>query len=250
MLSKCILAAALAVTMFASPAAASVTITLTGNSGTDGTDGNIRGFSNGGISVQASGWSYEGSTLERAYLGAYSSGLGVTNNSEGNGQTSNSHTADNVGQSDFILLVFNQVVNIASATLVPYNVSGDPDDNDAWVSYATLAGAFTNPATPLTTGGSIWAALNNNDWNVSGNMSSPYGTSLNSAGLYGNVWIIGASRPNLDSRDDGFKLKSIVVNPGAVPEPSTWAMMLLGFGAAGAALRRSRNTGKNILEIA
>ncbi len=26
----------------------------------------------------------------------------------------------------------------------------------------------------------------------------------------------------------------------AVPEPGTWAMMLLGFGAAGAALRRSR----------
>jgi PEP-CTERM motif len=27
---------------------------------------------------------------------------------------------------------------------------------------------------------------------------------------------------------------------GAVPEPATWAMMLLGFGAAGVALRRSR----------
>jgi hypothetical protein len=28
----------------------------------------------------------------------------------------------------------------------------------------------------------------------------------------------------------------------AVPEPSTWAMMLLGFGAAGVALRRRRKT--------
>ena len=27
---------------------------------------------------------------------------------------------------------------------------------------------------------------------------------------------------------------------GAVPEPSTWAMMLLGFGAVGMALRRGR----------
>ena len=27
-------------------------------------------------------------------------------------------------------------------------------------------------------------------------------------------------------------------NPGAVPEPGTWALMILGFGAAGAALRR------------
>jgi hypothetical protein len=30
---------------------------------------------------------------------------------------------------------------------------------------------------------------------------------------------------------------------GAVPEPATWAMMLLGFGAAGVALRRQRRKG-------
>jgi hypothetical protein len=31
--------------------------------------------------------------------------------------------------------------------------------------------------------------------------------------------------------------------PG-VPEPSTWAMMLIGFGAVGFAMRRRRNEGK------
>ncbi len=30
------------------------------------------------------------------------------------------------------------------------------------------------------------------------------------------------------------------VNPGAVPEPGTWAMMLIGFGAIGGAMRRRR----------
>lgn len=30
--------------------------------------------------------------------------------------------------------------------------------------------------------------------------------------------------------------------PGAVPEPATWAMMLLGFGAIGAAMRRRRQS--------
>ena len=30
--------------------------------------------------------------------------------------------------------------------------------------------------------------------------------------------------------------------PSAVPEPSTWALMLLGFGAIGAAMRRKRNS--------
>jgi hypothetical protein len=40
-------------------------------------------------------------------------------------------------------------------------------------------------------------------------------------------------------------------SPGtAVPEPATWAMMLLGFGAAGTALRRSRRKDSKLLQIA
>ena len=35
--------------------------------------------------------------------------------------------------------------------------------------------------------------------------------------------------------------------PGAVPEPASWAMMLLGFGGMGLALRRSRRRGKQAL---
>jgi hypothetical protein len=44
-------------------------------------------------------------------------------------------------------------------------------------------------------------------------------------------------RPDDDNHDDF--LVRVVVSP-AVPEPATWAMMLLGFGAAGFALRRRR----------
>ena len=36
----------------------------------------------------------------------------------------------------------------------------------------------------------------------------------------------------------------------AVPEPGTWAMMLLGFGAAGTALRRRKRTGRALLQVA
>jgi hypothetical protein len=39
--------------------------------------------------------------------------------------------------------------------------------------------------------------------------------------------------------------KLIVVNLSAVPEPATWAMMLAGFGAVGAAVRRSRGRPAN-----
>lgn len=37
---------------------------------------------------------------------------------------------------------------------------------------------------------------------------------------------------------------------GAVPEPSTWAMMLLGFGAIGVAMRRSRRRHGALVQVA
>jgi hypothetical protein len=36
---------------------------------------------------------------------------------------------------------------------------------------------------------------------------------------------------------------------GAVPEPATWAMMLVGFGGIGAALRGRRSTGREVVRI-
>ena len=44
---------------------------------------------------------------------------------------------------------------------------------------------------------------------------------------------------------------SITIRPAvAVPEASTWAMMLFGFGAAGFALRRSRRRRAHLLQMA
>jgi hypothetical protein len=46
-----------------------------------------------------------------------------------------------------------------------------------------------------------------------------------------------------------FKQQSVTLGsiPAPVPEPATWAMMLLGFGGIGLALRRSRRRGKQAL---
>jgi hypothetical protein len=46
-----------------------------------------------------------------------------------------------------------------------------------------------------------------------------------------------------------FKQNSITLGsvPAPLPEPATWAMMLLGFGGMGMALRRSRRRGKQAL---
>ncbi len=211
------------------------------SSGTDGTDANIRSYSVGGVQVQASAWSYNGSTLQQAFLGQYGTGIGVTNQNEGDGSANSSHTVDNVGQQDFILLLFNQSVNIASARLTPYSVSTTPVDNDAYISYATAALPFTNSPTAVPLASSVFASLLTNGTNVSGNLVSPYTTLFGSAGHFGNVWVIGAARSNPDNNADGFKLTSVNVT-AAVPEPSSWAMMLLGFGGVGVAMRRRRKT--------
>lgn len=43
---------------------------------------------------------------------------------------------------------------------------------------------------------------------------------------------------NMTSTQNAFEIDNIAVNP--VPEPATWAMMLLGFGAAGYSMRRTK----------
>ena len=56
---------------------------------------------------------------------------------------------------------------------------------------------------------------------------------------FSKVWLVSASMLTAD-RDDGFKISSIKVTTPAVPEPATWAMLMLGFGAIGASLRRRK----------
>src|ERR1041385_3537863 len=44
-----------------------------------------------------------------------------------------------------------------------------------------------------------------------------------------------------DNNDTGDLGGTVTINPAAVPEPATWALMLLGLGAVGWQLRRRKN---------
>ena len=54
--------------------------------------------------------------------------------------------------------------------------------------------------------------------------------------------LTGVSRARLVASGTHFNIDNLVLNAssGAVPEPATWAMMTLGFGAMGFAMRRKK----------
>lgn len=68
----------------------------------------------------------------------------------------------------------------------------------------------------------------------------------------GSFWAVDADRHNNAFRSSANYMASLIVNAtpgtvlnytlrvGTVPEPSTWALMILGFGGVGAAVRRRR----------
>jgi hypothetical protein len=66
---------------------------------------------------------------------------------------------------------------------------------------------------------------------------------INPGNNIGNLWLIGASFNNPEGawKLDGFKLEKLTFEvPPSVPEPSTWLMMILGFGLVGGTMRAQR----------
>ena len=77
---------------------------------------------------------------------------------------------------------------------------------------------------------------------VAGDLTIAFGSSLNQIILGGLVirWQ-GINSAQLGIRD-GSAIGSPTQPPPVIPEPATWAMILLGFGGIGYALRRRRKT--------
>ncbi|MEM8919632.1 MAG: PEPxxWA-CTERM sorting domain-containing protein [Pseudomonadota bacterium] len=244
-LVKFALAGALAVTAIAPAHAAFVFDFNGGNSNLTGPNGNGRIFSatdNGmTINVRASAWSINSSDVVRdGYLGHYGNGLGVTNRNE-NG---NHHVADNSVSKDFILLQFDQAVDVDSFRL---NFIGQDSDIVAGVTDVNFA---WNAAVPNLDNENVSALnslfpslINYNGGNGGGDDSSL--RMVNPANETGNFWLVG---PKFNNSNDSFKLglvkASFVAPPPAIPEPGTWAMMIIGFGAIGGVMRSRRRKAK------
>lgn len=104
------------------------------------------------------------------------------------------------------------------------------------VSQSFSGGAGTGVLSSLG-GSGFLAGTSTFNRNIASNM--PFGTSSFSfvAGNSGSIRLAfgSSSRDNVGPLLDNVSLD---ITSGAVPEPATWAMMILGFGLIGAAMRR------------
>lgn len=187
------------------------TYDFSGSSPLDGYDGNKRTYTVGGVTVTLRAFSRSSSGWAKAYLGAYGGGLGVTDNSEGNG-SDNKHTVDNIGNNNYILFQFSEPV-IANRAFLGY-VVGD-SDLSVWVgnsssplymlSDSVLAGMGAREDDNTTETTTRWAYFNGSE--------EP-----------GNVLIIASSASD-STPDDRFKLEKLTICVDAAappPCPSPW----------------------------
>ena len=232
------------------------------------------------LSVTATGWNANKSgsnyVIKKATLGDYVGGLGVTSayddltGSACGVAACGTHQIDNFGNSarsssiDFVQLTFSQAVTLGSISRYAFgtynsNLNGIVFDDD--FSYGKGGSVSNNLALSST----AFAALINHNVGTAGQCSHTQGycfdasslTAANaaSAATASTTWYVAASlfaSYGGDGNVDAFKLAGITayVTPAAapppphqtsaVPEPASWAMMVMGFGAAGSAMRRRR----------
>jgi protocatechuate 3,4-dioxygenase beta subunit len=178
-----------------------VTFDFSGNSATDGTNGNSRSYTDAltGVSVTARAFSQEKgtNTWQSAWLGAYGGGLGVTDSSEGSG-SGNTHTVDNVGRNNYIVLQFSQAVEIDKAYLG--YVSGD-SDVQVWV------GNFASTLTTMSN--AVLSSMSFSEVNTTVGTGARW-ADLNAGEVSGNIVIIAADTTDT-SPEDYFKLDQVAV---------------------------------------
>jgi hypothetical protein len=174
------------------------TVYFTGSSGVTGTRGNIRQFSAPGVQIRVSAFSLTKSSYpewDRAYLGAYSHGLGVTNENESG--YSDTHVADNDGRNDFVLFEFSTPVIVTKAYL---DYVGADSDITVWV------GEFNNPyANHLSLSDAVLASFGLRDTSDTTSGSARW-AEFNDGQVSGNAIVIA---PRFEHGNDSFKLRKL-----------------------------------------
>lgn len=217
------------------------TFDLTGSMPDNGTYGNSLTRSateDSSLKVKITGWQSNQATdrITAAYVGAYGPGLGVTGLNDAGGAGA-FHQIDNAyGSTDFVLLQFNRAVTLSSAFLNVYQMATFSTADSDMAFYN--ASALTTSAWDSDVNLAAYSTVPNTWTNVAGGSTS--GSRALGATTASTKWLVGAAFLPTGDRDDGFKIRSLSVSEvsGAVPEPASWALMIVGFGAVGFSLRR------------
>jgi hypothetical protein len=190
----------------ATPVCVAETLVFTGSSSTSGGMGNIRTYTFGSLSVKVSAFSKDkaNGAFTTAFLGAYGSGLGVTDSSEGSG-ANDTHTVDNIGRQNYVLFEFSKPVQVDKVYLdyVPYDsdinvwFAQNPNGNNPYTNHLSLNQALLNAFTVKETNMTNPAQL-----------SGARTANINGGGASGNALVISALTSEADDR---FKLKKVIL---------------------------------------
>ena len=185
-------------------------------SGSEGTVGNERTFTAGGITVTANAWSYD-SSFQEARLGQWSTGIAVCGVPET--CTNPYHQVDNVGEHEFVLLRFSSLIDPLTVRVDPYGTYDR--DVSYWVGNV-------NPSINLLgktfgdLGGLGFLSRIDSDGTAS---SSFRDVSINNPFLV-NALLIGAKY--LGAGDGADRFKITLMSGNVVPVPGTLLMFGLG----------------------
>lgn len=141
----------------------------------------------------------------------------------------------------------------ANGSIAIYSGGVNPDFGSLLFSanYAIFSTAFVSGPVPGTwqgvfgvnqilAAGQYWAVFGSDSPNGRMFLYAPNPLSQYAVQTSGG-WTQLGSQAGLGVRIDGIARPGVIPPiPGAVPEPGTWAMMLIGFGAIGGAMRARR----------
>lgn len=202
--------------------------------------GNVWTFSQSGTRVAVSGWGNTGGsnkhpTFQSAYVGRFSTGLGVCNRDEKsiasciNGGLL--HQVDNSSEQDLLLFSLDAPMVLQSITIDPY---GEWDRDVSWW--------IGNLATGQGLSGKGFGNLGTLGFGDQVNALNTVGEgplTINLGNVIGNALLFGAHYP-FNSQVDRFKVRSLNVAPApTVPVPGAAWLFVSGLAAL-AGVRRIR----------